>query len=180
LTEFDPSRPLDKSEIIAVWHQVSDQVAATFSGYSAEEFPEQRNGWSYAQNLDHLITSATAVSNALKLPKLLLRLLFGTGSASRTSGEVKSAYLAKLEQGSQASGKFVPTGSGSQREMLAEWKSTSDDLITNLDRWNEQQLDRMRLPHPLIGKLTVREMLYFTIFHTRHHLDNCNRKEQGT
>ena len=177
MTEFDPSRTMDKSEIIDAWREVSNQVAATFSDYSAEDFPAQREGWSYAQNLDHLITSTAAVTNSLKLPKLLLRTLFGTGSASRTSDEVKSAYLAKLDQGSQASGKFVPTGSQSQQAMLAEWKSTSAKLITNLDRWNEQQLDRLRLPHPLIGKLTVREMLYFTIFHTRRHLDNCIKKQ---
>jgi len=25
------------------------------------------------------------------------------------------------------------------------------------------------LPHPLLGKVTVREMLYFTIHHVQHH-----------
>jgi hypothetical protein len=28
-----------------------------------------------------------------------------------------------------------------------------------------------RLPHPLLGKLTVREMLFFTVYHNAHHLD---------
>jgi hypothetical protein len=25
------------------------------------------------------------------------------------------------------------------------------------------------LPHPLLGKLTLREMIYFTIYHVQHH-----------
>jgi hypothetical protein len=25
------------------------------------------------------------------------------------------------------------------------------------------------LPHPLLGKLTIREMLYFTVYHGEHH-----------
>jgi hypothetical protein len=25
------------------------------------------------------------------------------------------------------------------------------------------------LPHPLLGKITIREMLYFTAYHVQHH-----------
>ena len=30
-------------------------------------------------------------------------------------------------------------------------------------------LDAVLLPHPLLGKLTVREMLFFTVYHVQHH-----------
>jgi hypothetical protein len=30
-------------------------------------------------------------------------------------------------------------------------------------------LDLLILPHPLLGKLTLREMLYFTLYHVEHH-----------
>jgi hypothetical protein len=30
-------------------------------------------------------------------------------------------------------------------------------------------LDEYLLPHPLIGKLTIREILYFTIYHNLRH-----------
>ncbi len=33
------------------------------------------------------------------------------------------------------------------------------------------------MPHPLIGRLTVREMLFFTLLHTRHHLDRIHDTE---
>ena len=36
-------------------------------------------------------------------------------------------------------------------------------------RWSEKKLDRYQAPHPALGKLTIREMLYFTIFHNVHH-----------
>ena len=35
---------------------------------------------------------------------------------------------------------------------------------------SEHKLDRCILPHPLLGKLTLREMIYFTIYHMEHHL----------
>ena len=40
---------------------------------------------------------------------------------------------------------------------------------TNTLAWSERALDRYRLPHPLLGRLTVREMLLFTLYHSVHH-----------
>jgi len=42
-------------------------------------------------------------------------------------------------------------------------------LCARVRKYNEQQLDSYILPHPLIGKLTLREMLYFTLYHAEHH-----------
>jgi hypothetical protein len=39
-----------------------------------------------------------------------------------------------------------------------------------MTRWPERALDRHLLPHPLMGLLTIREMLAFTVYHTAHHL----------
>ena len=35
----------------------------------------------------------------------------------------------------------------------------------------KKQLDTYILPHPVIGKLSIREMLYFTHLHTVHHCE---------
>ncbi len=44
-------------------------------------------------------------------------------------------------------------------------------LNVAIGKWNDRNPDRTLLPHPLLGKLTVREMLYFTIYHVEHHLN---------
>ena len=41
-----------------------------------------------------------------------------------------------------------------------------------ITRWGERALDRFRLPHPALGQLTVREMLFFTLYHNLHHVLN--------
>jgi hypothetical protein len=46
-----------------------------------------------------------------------------------------------------------------------------DELVSLVARWPENALDRRLLPHPLLGRLTVREMLFFTVYHNRHHVD---------
>jgi hypothetical protein len=48
--------------------------------------------------------------------------------------------------------------------------------LANLHRSSQSALDRWRLPHPLLGRLTVREMLFFTLCHNRHHLEGVRRK----
>lgn len=52
-------------------------------------------------------------------------------------------------------------------------------LSVRVDSWTEQDLDTVLLPHPLLGKLTVREMLYFTIYHAQHHQMLVDRDLSG-
>ncbi len=42
-------------------------------------------------------------------------------------------------------------------------------LCSKLEKFDEIERDTYILPHPLLGKLTIREMLYFTIYHVAHH-----------
>lgn len=42
--------------------------------------------------------------------------------------------------------------------------------------WSETQLDSYLLPHPVLGRVTVREMLMFTLFHFDHHRDTVSSR----
>ena len=44
-------------------------------------------------------------------------------------------------------------------------------LITSLNKHTEQELDRFKLPHPILGKVSLRELALFTSFHTIHHFE---------
>jgi hypothetical protein len=35
----------------------------------------------------------------------------------------------------------------------------------------EDDLDNYLVKHPLLGRITLRELCYFTIYHTQHHLN---------
>jgi len=54
-------------------------------------------------------------------------------------------------------------------ELLQQWSKASTELVETAGKWNESDLDVYLLPHPLIGKLTIREMLFFTIYHNLRH-----------
>jgi hypothetical protein len=125
----------------------------------------------------HLRKSSIPLAAALRLPRLLLRVRFGTHDGpSRAYDVIKSAYLAKLAAGGQA-GRFAPAPepvpadpSSRRNEILGGWSAATVSLTNAAGAWNEPALDRSQLPHPLLGRLTVREMMAFTVYHTEHHL----------
>ena len=47
-----------------------------------------------------------------------------------------------------------------------------------VSKWSEGDLDLYVIPHPLIGGLTFREILYFTIYHVQHHKKQIDEIEK--
>lgn len=179
--------PYDRDEVIAALEEIHAEVGDYFSSLSVDDFirrPEE-NVWSPAENLIHLIKSVKAVSQGLDVPKLLLAIRFrrpkDAPKSSRRFEGVVEIYLAALARGGRASGPFVPKppaeGEAEQvrSRSLAGWEKAGATMIGKLGKWNEKSLDRYRLPHPLLGNLTVREILLFTIYHDRHHLESVRR-----
>ncbi len=153
--------------------------AEYISGLSDFEFNKSKDGkWTAGQQLEHIHLAVKPLILAFTLPKFLLKLLFGTAiRESRTYDELVKKYLIKLESGGRASGPFIPktvSVEKGQRLKLILLKEVKD-LSSKLDRFTEADLDLYVLPHPLLGKLTIREMMYFTIYHVSHHQELIKR-----
>ena len=127
--------------------------------------------WSASDNVEHLILSVKPLKLAFRLPKFIL-LYFGKPNRPiRTYDELVKKYLEKLNSGGRATSAFVPKSNHKDKRLLLEnFKQLNQGFIKSLTKWNDADLDRYLIPHPLLGKLYVREMLYFTIYHTQHHL----------
>lgn len=129
--------------------------------------------WSPMQQLDHLCKSVNPLLLAYTLPRFALKLLFGKSTRkSRTYSELVARYNEKLEKGGRATGRFVPpsTINANQKVKLSQkLQKDIEKLNRKIQNWTEEELDEYVIPHPLLGKLTAREMLYFTIYHVQHH-----------
>lgn len=104
------------------------------------------------------------------------------GFSSRTYAEVRERYFARLAAGVTA-GRFTPKplADAEQTEeqrsgLLSDLDQVSEHLTGAVSGWREWPLDRLRLPHPALGRLTVREMLFFTLYHNLHHVRNVERR----
>ena len=129
----------------------------------------------------HLSKSIRPVVKALAMPRILLRFSFGKARRdSMTYDALRSRYDQALAEGGNA-GRFAPSQrSESDLEawrlaITGEFARTNAELRRNIARWRDRKLDRFQLPHPLLGKLTVREMLFFTLYHQRHHIEVVQR-----
>lgn len=127
--------------------------------------------WNALQQTEHLTKSVGPVNMALSLPLFVLQMLFGKANRkSRSYDELVGKYHSKLKAGGRAPGRFVPGGKEKNTKVLAgKLLGLVDSLQKKVNALSEDQLDQFILPHPLLGKLTVREMIYFTIYHVQHH-----------
>jgi hypothetical protein len=128
--------------------------------------------WSPGQQLDHIQRSTRPVLIAFTIPKFVLGLAFGKPNRpGRNYSELVQKYLSKLQLGGRATGRFIPQKLIPQQKEKAinALESTIVALCSKIGRSTEEDLDKFLLPHPLLGKLTLREMIYFTIYHVEHH-----------
>ena len=169
-----------KPQIIAALNEKVDAFTKYISLLNKEQFEAAPNGkWSAGQILDHLIRAIKPMQVGFALPKFALRLLFGkTNRTSRTYDELVMKYKTKLAAGGKASRPFIPPAVGFEKKagLIKKYAGQKQKLIAKIEKQSEADLDKYILPHPLLGKVTLREMLYFTIHHNEHHLHILNRQ----
>ncbi len=138
-------------------------------------FAKPGDKWSVAENIRHLVISTNMTTLAYRLPKFIVKWYAGTPNRkSRTLDELKEKYYRKLEEGGRASARFVPKPiavSYGKQKLIGSWKTATAKYLAALDaNRTEEDLDNYLAKHPLLGRITLRELCYFTIFHTEHHL----------
>ncbi|HEY8141869.1 MAG TPA: DinB family protein [Kofleriaceae bacterium] len=174
--------PSSAAELGAELRRLHEESTAFWSRFTpAEFFVPLGEAWSPADNVRHLVKSCRPVARALGLPKLML-VIPGRGISlrrSRSYAEMRDTYRARLATGEVQAGRFAPrpeplTGDPevARESLMATRQAVAERLHAAVAGWGERSLDRFRLPHPALGQLTVREMLFFTLYHNLHHVLN--------
>ncbi len=164
-----------KEDIKETLTSIFDELTAYLKTVDDTTFKKSINGkWSIAQNTDHLTISNFITNLSLRVPKVVLKQLYATNNrANQNYDEVVWKYQRSLTGGAKATFPFQPKLSIVPVRFLVEkfWGNSCKELLKSLDTWTEEDLDTYLIPHPIIGKITVRELLYFTIYHVQHHLN---------
>ncbi len=165
-----------KSDLISALKDSIERAENWFGEIPASDFfTRQGEVWSPSDNVDHLIKAVNPIIKALRLPKFTLHTMFGKPEKpSMTYEKLCQIYRDELAKGAQASGRFLPNqespaenADAKKRELLEQWSNA--ELVSIVDILDESELDQYLLPHPILGKLTIREMLFFTIYHNLRH-----------
>lgn len=128
--------------------------------------------WSVGDVVQHLYLSARPVARLMASPREVFDQWGKPTVLSRTYNELATAYEQILATGTKAPATMVPRSEDMQEGrsiIMARFLTVYDQLIEAIGHWTEVELDNCCMPHPALGKLTVREMIYFTSIHTQHH-----------
>lgn len=170
-------------EIVHLLKENESTLKAVFDSQESEFWElKPENKWSAGQHVIHLVQSTEPLLKALKLPNFLLRWRFGTSNRpSRTYQEVVQRYQEKLQAaGPGVIGPFsrnMPESPSSDLEKWFDKFFTLNEKVNHLTlKLNDKALDTILLPHPLMGRMTLREILMWNAYHTDHHIHILNQK----
>jgi hypothetical protein len=141
------------------------------------EHKPSRDKWSSGQHIIHLVQSSEPLLKALRLPDFLLKWRFGKSNRpSRTYQEVIQRYKEKLVvAGPGVVGPFsrnMPQSAANEKLLWFEkLENINQKINKETSKLTDAQLDTILLPHPLLGRMTLREILMWNAYHTEHHLN---------
>lgn len=167
-----------KSDLMVALKDSNQRAEAWFNQMPADDFfTRYGEVWFPSDNVDHLIKAVKPIARALKLPTITLQAMFGKPEKpSMSYEELCKVYRDEIAGGAQASGRYLPNQESPaenaehrKQALLDQWSKANAELLSVVETWNLDEMDRYLLPHPLIGKLTIREMIFFTIYHNLRH-----------
>lgn len=163
--------------------KLTEKIEASFQdlfSYQKELSDEKwmsgpENRWTVGQHYLHLLKSAEMLNNALNYPGFLLQSKFGTSNRpSKSYDEIDKNYHEKLSQNKEKAKEF---NKGlrevlvkDRRDILQDLEIEYRKLEFSVNKRSESKLDKLLLPHPILGKMSLREIMMWTVCHTNHHL----------
>jgi hypothetical protein len=125
--------------------------------------------WTAGQQLSHIYLTLTPFSKVLLSKEFILEKF---GKINRPTWNYETVVEKYLTTTLKAPEQYLP------EEVIAEQKEIIYNDLQNvlkniseiLNKYSDEELDTLVLPHPLLGNLTIREMFYFMTYHATHHL----------
>ncbi len=172
-----------KEMIKSALRETMEALSGLVATASEQSFKSQPNGkWGVAQQTDHLSIANYITASGFAMPKPVLKTVFKSANRiSQPYDEVVWRYQQQLSQGAKAPLPFQPVfiRFTSRTVVQKVWANSCEVLLKATDNWTEEELDAYLLPHPILGKITARELLLFTVYHIRHHYNSMKAMQTG-
>lgn len=167
---------MTKNEIVVLLENKHQELFDLINNHSDNNWmngPE--NKWTFGQHVLHLSNSITLLNKALSYPKFVLKYKFGKcNRETRTYELVVRKYQEKLAANQERAKEFNSTLKTPILEdksfLINQIKKQNKKLQDRTRKWNDKHLDTILIPHPLMGRMTVREIIMWTAYHTEHHV----------
>jgi hypothetical protein len=148
-----------------------------------KEFTCSSNGkWTPGQQLGHIWLCLKPIAQALSSRDFILQTFGNIDRPTWDYDRVIDNYKTALEKGGKAPDRFVPepVEPGSRNQLSADLAAILQAIQQQLHTYTGEELDTLALPHPLLGKLTIRELIYLMTYHAAHHHEQTARNLEAS
>lgn len=142
--------------------------------------PEDK--WTTGQHALHLLQSIKMLNKGLGMPKFLLKYKFGKANRDvRDYNTVINRYQERLKN-VDTNAVFSPSRNmkipelNEKPSIINKLKNENKRLQSKLNKISDKHLDTVILPHPLMGKMPLREIIMWTAHHVEHHTNTLKDK----
>jgi hypothetical protein len=167
---------MKKQELISQFYQNHQELINYVSSLPAAAFTYSHNQkWSAGQQLKHVYLTLTPFPKALASKEHIAQ---NFGKADRPTWDYDTVLKNYHKTSLQAPERFHPealVGIEAKSQIITEMEETLAAIQNLLTTYSEEELDSLLLPHPLLGKLTIREMFYLMTYHPINHLKQIEK-----
>lgn len=167
---------MTKDDIVVLLEEKHQTLFNWLRSHDSEKWETGPEGkWTTGQQALHLLQSAKALNTGMSMPKFLLKYKFGKANREvRDLNTVINRYQERLKDMPQGAA-FGPSrnmkvpGLNEKDYILNRLQVENKKLQYKINKWKDKDLDNYILPHPLMGKMPVREIVMWTAYHIEHH-----------
>lgn len=173
---------MQKDDIALLLEEKHQTLLSWLESQDIDKWQQGPNGkWTSGQQALHLLQSIKPLNDALSMPKFFLKYKFGKANRDvRDFEAVVNRYQERLKdaQGETFKGSRnmkVPHPN-EKKYILNRLHIENKKLQAKTLKWSDKQLDSYIVPHPLMGKMPVREIIMWTAHHVEHHTKQLQEK----
>jgi hypothetical protein len=169
---------MTQSELVQALEVRHQEVGDYFLSLSEATFlADTAPKWNPAQHLIHLTRANSRIAQGFQARDALPN---NDSGQAKSYEVVRETYIAALQQAPsellEKNGAAVQVeANSSQQQILEAYRQAAIGLRQAIQTWTEADLDAKAMPHPLLGLLSVREMLEFALYHDLHHLEGVRK-----
>jgi len=174
---------MNKNEVFELLNVKHEQLYDWLKQHENQNWENGPDGkWTTGQHVLHLIQSEKALNKALSMPRFLLKYKFGLcNRAVRNYDEIIEKYnekLAKVPKGVESpfSKNMIIPKIAEKQNYISQLKMEAEKMIKKYNKWNEKDLEKYIVPHPLLGRMPLKEIVMWNAYHTETHLKILNEK----
>jgi hypothetical protein len=162
---------MNRREIVLELKVSYMEFMAVINDMTEAEYTYQfQDKWSAAHQLEHIVLCVEPLVQVYGMNPTAIEQMFGkTDRPNKSYEDLKDLYISKLQGGGKAPDSFLPKVQLSREELIYTLHQLIEEFQQEILALDENELETILIPHPLMELITLKEMAYNAIYHVQHH-----------